>query len=68
MAKNYMIGNWKMNQSLEDIKAFFHGLELSNNQNNFWIAPQTLHLSFVQELASLSDKVSPMQRTGVSPF
>ncbi len=52
MAKNYMIGNWKMNQSLEDIKAFFHGLELSNNQNNFWIAPQTLHLSFVQELAS----------------
>lgn len=51
MAKNYMIGNWKMNQSLEDIQAFFQGIELSNNQNNFWIAPQTLHLSIVQDLA-----------------
>lgn len=52
MAKNYMIGNWKMNQSLKDIDSFFNELDLHNNQNNFWIAPQTLHISKCIELAS----------------
>ena len=51
MAKNYMIGNWKMYQTLGEIEAFFTGLDLSNNQNNFWIAPQILHLGFAKELA-----------------
>lgn len=50
MPKNYMIGNWKMNQDLAAIEAFFSGLKLENNQNNFWIAPQTLHVSKVIEL------------------
>ena len=45
MPKNYMIGNWKMNQSVSDIENFFSGLKLENNQNNFWIAPQTLHVT-----------------------
>jgi triosephosphate isomerase len=44
MPKNYMIGNWKMNQTSEEVTSFFSGLKLENNQNNFWIAPQTLHV------------------------
>lgn len=44
-----MVGNWKMNQTLPEIEAFFKGLDLSNNQNNFWIAPQTLHISHCLE-------------------
>ncbi|MBD66461.1 MAG: triose-phosphate isomerase [Halobacteriovoraceae bacterium] len=51
MAKTYMVGNWKMNQSLADIENFFSDLKLSHNQNNYWIAPQTLHISHVLKLA-----------------
>lgn len=51
MPKNYMIGNWKMNKSLEEIKGFFGEVNLSNNQNNFWIAPQNIHVSTCIELA-----------------
>lgn len=50
MPKNYMIGNWKMNQTLTQVEEFFSQLELSNNQNNFWIAPQTLHISKTLQL------------------
>lgn len=51
MAKSYMVGNWKMNQSVSEIEAFFAGLDLSNNQNNFWIAPQAIHMGKVLDLA-----------------
>ncbi len=51
MPKNYMIGNWKMNQSLTEIETFFKNVKLEDNQNNFWIAPQTLHYSKCAELA-----------------
>ena len=44
MPKYYMIGNWKMNQTQAEIETFFSEVKLENNQNNFWIAPQTLHL------------------------
>ncbi len=50
MPKTYMIGNWKMNQSLAEIESFFSNLKLENNQNNFWIAPQSIHIPKVQEL------------------
>jgi triosephosphate isomerase len=52
MPKNYMIGNWKMNQSLAEIETFFTEIKLENNQNNFWIAPQTLHISTCVKIAS----------------
>ena len=35
-----MIGNWKMNLSLNEITQFFEDVKLDNNQNNYWIAPQ----------------------------
>jgi triosephosphate isomerase len=52
MPKNYMIGNWKMNQSLSEIETFFNEIKLENNQNNFWIAPQTIHISNCIRLAN----------------
>lgn len=46
MAKTYMIGNWKMNQSLEEVLNFFGVMkEHRLNEGNFWIAPQLIHIS-----------------------
>jgi triosephosphate isomerase len=46
MAKTYMIGNWKMNQSLEEINSFFTELKsIDLPTGNFWIAPQLIHIS-----------------------
>lgn len=49
----YIVGNWKMNQSLEEVKFFFNELKNEVPQNGFhtWIAPQTLHLQMAKELA-----------------
>jgi len=48
-AKSYMIGNWKMNQSLDELTSFFTSLkdaQLKDADNaNFWIAPQLIHVS-----------------------
>lgn len=43
--KKYMIGNWKMNQSLEQIDAFFKDLNIKDLKCETWIAPQALHIS-----------------------
>ena len=51
-AKTYMVGNWKMNQSLTELESFFAELKLTDNQNNFWIAPQSLHLAKCIELGA----------------
>jgi triosephosphate isomerase len=49
----HIVGNWKMNQSLEDIKLFF--IEFSKIKMDLnckaWIAPQFIHLSILKELA-----------------
>lgn len=44
MARTYMIGNWKMNQSQHDLEVFFSELKIEHNQNNYWIAPQLIHI------------------------
>ena len=50
--KYHIVGNWKMNQSLEDIKSFFH--EVSEKHDDFkceaWVAPQFVHIPIVREL------------------
>jgi len=50
--KLYIIGNWKMNQTVEEIKTFFHQYAEVNPAKNCetWIAPQALHLPLVKEL------------------
>lgn len=43
--KKYMLGNWKMNQSLEDIDNFLSTLDNANEFSCYWgIAPQALHI------------------------
>ena len=45
MPKTHIIGNWKMNQSLSDIEAFFETLKKNNlGKGNFGIAPMSIHL------------------------
>jgi triosephosphate isomerase (TIM) len=52
--KYFIVGNWKMNQNLEDIKKFF--IELDKQKDNLqachaWIAPQSIHLPILKDLA-----------------
>lgn len=49
----YIAGNWKMNQNLADIDAFFAGMdELGNNfKCETWIASQAIHMQYVMEKA-----------------
>lgn len=50
-AKTYIIGNWKMNQSLDDLTGFFNTLkEISVPKGNFWISPQLIHIPKALEL------------------
>ncbi len=49
----YVVGNWKMNQNLESIKAFFIGFEKLKFELNCecWIAPQFVHIPILKDLA-----------------
>lgn len=51
---NYIVGNWKMNQSLKDIKDFFGVLKSEKFKANCetWISPQSLHLPFCLEMSN----------------
>ncbi len=48
--KKHLVGNWKMNHNLEDVKTFFSELQ-GNYDCEAWVAPQAIHLSSVLELA-----------------
>lgn len=54
MPKTYIVGNWKMNQSLEEIQAFFKTLEpaIQGPEVQKWIAPQFVHIPLAFDLAS----------------
>lgn len=49
----YIVGNWKMNQSLHEISQFF--IEMTKMKMELkckaWIAPQALHISILKEMA-----------------
>ncbi|MDO9180961.1 MAG: triose-phosphate isomerase [Bacteriovorax sp.] len=49
----HMVGNWKMNQTLEEISHFF--IEMSKMKMELkckaWIAPQAIHISILKEIA-----------------
>lgn len=50
MRKTHIVGNWKMNQSLEEIETFFKQLgDLSDVTCEAWIAPQGMHLPILLE-------------------
>ena len=47
MREKYLVGNWKMNQNLHEIKQFFQDFEhhLANfSPCHYWLAPQSIHL------------------------
>lgn len=55
-----IVGNWKMNQTQEDIKNFFDELEsLSEDflKGQAWIAPQSLHIPLAQFLSAERFKI-----------
>ena len=54
MREQYLVGNWKMNQTIAGIDQFFH--DLDKNLDSFipchlWLAPQAIHLFKVLEYA-----------------
>ena len=55
----YVVGNWKMNQSLEGIKTFFIGLDKLkfDLKCEAWIAPQFIHIPILKDLAFTLGKV-----------
>ena len=43
--KNYMVGNWKMNNGLAEINTFFKSLDIPHGDTyEAWIAPQYIHI------------------------
>lgn len=44
MASTYMIANWKMNQSISEIDAFFEEFNKIDFEGQFIIAPQSIHI------------------------
>jgi len=44
MAKNFIIANWKMNQTIKEIDSFFEEFNKNDFQGNFVISPQSLHM------------------------
>ncbi len=53
MAQRIVVGNWKMNQSLEAIKKFFVEIQKlkASAKCEMWIAPQAIHVPIVKEFA-----------------
>lgn len=52
-AKTYIVGNWKMNQTLSELEAFFNDLKSTAlPEGNFWIAPQLIHIPKALDLTA----------------
>ena len=55
MARNKLIcGNWKMNQTVAEIKTFFDEMKVQRNKITCaaWVAPQLIHIPLVREMTS----------------
>ena len=55
----YIVGNWKMNQDLSEIKSFFSELNSLPPQSGVhtWIAPQNMHIHYCLKTASVFFKI-----------
>lgn len=55
----YIVGNWKMNQNLSEIKSFFTEINAIPPKAGVhaWIAPQTMHLQHCLKTASVFLKI-----------
>lgn len=45
MPQTYILGNWKMHKTLEEVKSFFRELPALSGDAYFGIAPQAIHLT-----------------------
>jgi len=52
--KKYCLGNWKMNQSLEEVKAFCHEFKLSSSDVFIGVAPQAIHIPYLLENSTMN--------------
>ena len=53
MRKVHIVGNWKMNQNLEEINSFSSAIQDMNDLScEAWIAPQAIHISLLKMKAS----------------
>ena len=58
--KIHICGNWKMNQTVEDINTFFTEIDetvASYTNCECWIAPQHIHIPLLQNLAKNKNKI-----------
>ncbi len=46
-----IVGNWKMNQTQAQVRAFFEMLNATTRRHEAWIAPQALHIGLALQLA-----------------
>jgi triosephosphate isomerase len=68
-AKTYIVGNWKMNQGLTELKEFFGALkETTLPEGNFWIAPQMIHIPKAINLTSDSQFKIGAQNSSQNDF
>ncbi len=51
--KKLIVGNWKMNQTLTQVKEFFAAVNGAPRTHEAWIAPQTLHVTEAIKLAQM---------------
>lgn len=52
MRQKYIVGNWKMNQSVSAIKSFFDSLNIENTKCETWVSPQAMHIPKVLDAAA----------------
>jgi len=53
--EKYIVGNWKMNQTLAEIEHFFASLKGKKRATRTWVAPQAMHLKTVMDYANMLD-------------
>lgn len=57
MRKTYIVGNWKMNQTLKEIDGFFSEFNNANYTCETWISAQAIHLQYLMEQARVKKQI-----------
>ncbi len=51
MRQKYIVGNWKMNQSVSSLSSFFENLSIDETTCETWVSPQAMHIPRVLDAA-----------------
>ena len=52
-----IVGNWKMNQSVAQVRGFFEAFSAGQRRHEAWLAPQALHVGLALSLAPASVRI-----------